>query len=409
MVCANKKLNYKKTFYISLTFLSICAFWQLYDSTIPQMLTNTFGASETVVGIIMSLDNIIALVFLYFFGNLSDKTNSPFGKRTPYIFFGTIISTSFMVLLSYSNKQQNFQLFFLSIVILLFSMSAYRAPAVALMPDFTPKPFRSKANSIINLMGTVGCVITLYIISIFKPGVNKNYVSVFIFVALIMIVSTLISILSVKEYKLKHKRKDQEYTQLKQKREVQNKCDKNLILILMTVMLLYFAYNAVSTTFSRYTYFVWNDTSDRYAQYLLVTTIIASLCYMPIGIISSKIGNKNALLIGISFMMIAFMIATFIQNISVWAYFVFALVGIGWSTVLVNAYPMVVQSSDSSNIGKYTGLYYTFSMSAQVITPILSGFLIENTPFGYKILFPYSLFFTCLAFIIVIFMKERQK
>src|SRR5690625_3020862 len=155
------KLNYKRTFFVGLAFLSISAFWQLYDNIIPLILQNTFGLGETLTGVIMAIDNVLALFMLPLFGALSDKAGTRFGRRTPFIVMGTFIATISMVLLPYADNTENFILFFIALGLVLFAMSTYRSPAVALMPDLTPKPLRSKANSIINLMGAVGGIITL--------------------------------------------------------------------------------------------------------------------------------------------------------------------------------------------------------------------------------------------------------
>ena len=162
------KLNYKRTFIVGLAFLSICAFWQMYDNVIPLILTNTFHLNETYSGAIMAADNILALILLPLFGSLSDKTNTKIGKRMPYILFGTGLAIILMNILpildnGYFASPSNGKLvgFVVVLGLLLIAMGTYRSPAVALMPDVTPKPLRSKANAIINLMGAVGGIIYL--------------------------------------------------------------------------------------------------------------------------------------------------------------------------------------------------------------------------------------------------------
>ena len=158
------KLNYKRTFLIGFAFLSISAFWQLYDSIIPLILKNTFGLGETVTGAIMAIDNVLALFLLPLFGALSDRIDTRFGKRTPFIVIGTIFAVFFMMLIPISDNTVNFPLFFIALGITLIAMGTYRSPAVALMPDLTPKPLRSKANAVINLMGAVGYIFALAVI-----------------------------------------------------------------------------------------------------------------------------------------------------------------------------------------------------------------------------------------------------
>lgn len=194
------KLNYLGTFFIGLAFLSICAFWQLYDNIIPLMLQKTFGLGETLTGGIMALDNTLALFLLPLFGAFSDKINTRIGKRTPFIVVGTLIAVIFMMIIPIADQNQNFTLFFISLGVVLIAMGIYRSPAVALMPDLTPKPLRSKANAVINLMGAVGGIFTLAMIVLLIPKEeNPDYTTIFLAVAILMVVSVIILLFTIKE------------------------------------------------------------------------------------------------------------------------------------------------------------------------------------------------------------------
>ena len=171
------KLNNKRTILVGLAFLSICAFWQMYDSIVPLILTKTFHMNETFSGAIMAADNILALFLLPFFGSVSDKSHSKLGKRMPFILFGTgcaIILMNILPLLdnSYAAQPSGFKTasFVIVLGLLLVAMGTYRAPAVALMPDVTPKPLRSRANAIINLMGAVGGILYLGVAAVLYPN-----------------------------------------------------------------------------------------------------------------------------------------------------------------------------------------------------------------------------------------------
>ena len=170
------KLNNKRTILVGLAFLSICAFWQMYDSVIPLILRKSFGMDESLTGAVMAIDNILALFLLPFFGGLSDRTHSKLGRRTPFILAGTagaIILMNILPILdnSYSAEAAPFK--FISFVVvlglLLIAMGTYRSPAVALMPDVTPKPLRSKGNAIINLMGAIGGIVYLGVAAVMYP------------------------------------------------------------------------------------------------------------------------------------------------------------------------------------------------------------------------------------------------
>ncbi|MEG0692369.1 MAG: MFS transporter [Oscillospiraceae bacterium] len=405
------KLDYKRTFFIGFAFMSICAFWQLYDNAIPKMLEGTFGMGETNVGIIMALDNVLALIMLPLFGALSDKTNTRLGRRTPYIVVGTIVAVIFAIIIPIANDAKNLALFIVALAIVLFAMSTYRSPAVALMPDLTPKPLRSKANAVINLMGSVGGIFTLALIFLLKPSKSGSYVTIYVAVGAVMLLAVAVLLLTIKErkiakevavYNVDEKVDNKKEAKIPMAKEVK----MSLCFLLASIVLWFLAYNAVTTAFSRFTANVWNDTEDLYSKYLMAATIFATLSYFPIGIISSKIGRKKVILGGIVMMTIAYVSAMLFTSVTPLAYIVFALVGIGWAAINVNSYPMVVEMSKGADVGKYTGMYYTFSMAAQIVTPILSGALIENTSIGYNILFPYAAIFSALAFVTMLFVKH---
>lgn len=398
------KLNYKRTFLIGLAFLSISAFWQMYDNVIPLILKNTFGMGETITGTIMAADNVLALFLLPIFGALSDKVSTPIGKRMPFILTGTALAFVFLMILPFADNTKNIVLFVGGLFILLISMGTYRSPAVALMPDLTPKQLRSKANAVINLMGAVGGVYTLIMIKVMVGGgETPNYYPLFISIGLFMVISVAILFFTIKENKLRteinaHGEEVEESEKLPQGTgKLPKDVKKSLVFILLSVTFWFIAYNAVTTAFSRYATHVWGLEGGGYADCLLIATVAAILSYIPIGMMASKIGRKKMILIGIVLLGTCFFAAG-LYNTYHWSMVIFfGIIGFAWASIGVNSYPMVVEMSSAGDVGKYTGLYYTFSMSAQVITPILSGFLLENV--SYRTLFPYSVTFCVLAFI----------
>lgn len=400
------KLNYKRTFLIGLAFLSISAFWYMYDNVIPLILKNSFGLGETVTGAIMAADNVLALFLLPIFGSLSDKVKSPIGKRMPFVVFGTALAFIFIMVLPYADNTRNMVLFVGGLFALLITMGTYRSPAVALMPDLTPKPLRSKANAIINLMGAVGGVFTLVMIKVLVGGgETPNYYPLFLAIGLFMVISVAVLFVTIKENKLRKETNANEEEEAEEtKVESSAKSSKlpkdvkrSLIFILLSVAFWFIAYNAVTTAFSRYATHVWGLEGGGYADCLLIATVAAIISYIPIGIIASKIGRKKMILIGIVLLGGCFLAAGFYSTYHWSMVIFFGIIGFAWASIGVNSYPMVVEMSSAGDVGKYTGLYYTFSMSAQVITPILSGFLLENV--SYRTLFPYSVAFCVLAFI----------
>ena len=403
------KLNYKRTVLIGLAFLSISAFWQMYDNVVPLILKNTFGMGETITGAIMAADNILALFLLPIFGSLSDKINTKIGKRTPFILVGTALACALLVIMPIADNTGNLILFVSGLFFVLISMGTYRSPAVALMPDLTPKPLRSKANAVINLMGAVGGVYTLIMIKILVgKGEKPNYFPLFMAVGILMAVSVIVLFLTIKENKLRKEREELEIAEgLTEEKDVQvddhagQKLPKDvfrsLCFILVSVAFWFIAYNAVTTAFSRYAVEVWGLEGGGYADCLLVATVAAIISYIPIGSIASKIGRKKTIILGVALLGSCFFAASLFDQYSPVMVVFFCIIGFAWAAIGVNSYPMVVEIASAGDVGKYTGYYYTFSMTAQVITPILSGWLLENV--GYRTLFPYSVIFCILAII----------
>lgn len=407
------KLNYKRTFFIGFAFMAICAFWQMYDNIIPLILKNTFGMGETLTGAIMAADNVLAVFLLPIIGTLSDKVNTPLGKRTPFIIGGTAVAVIAMLLLPVADGMVSEILFIAALGVTLLAMAMYRSPAVALMPDLTPKPLRSTANAVINLMGAIGGVYTLLLIKfLIKGGDRPSYLNVFLGVAAIMIVSVILLLLTTKEKKIA-KQIAEEYPSEEEPKEADGTAKKvplpkpvkrSLVFILISILLWFMAYNAVTTAFSRYVEEVWGLKEGGFADCLMVATVAAIVSYIPIGIISSKIGRKKTILGGIVMMTACYLGAALMNEYHAIINVGFALIGIGWAAISVNSLPMVVEMSKDSDVGKFTGLYYTFSMSAQIATPIISGALLEHV--SYRTLFPYAVVFSTLAFVTMSLVKH---
>jgi len=500
------KLNYKRTILVGFAFFLISAFWQAYDATIPVILTNKFGMSQTWSGVIMALDNILAVFMLPIFGALSDKCRSPKGKRTPFITIGTIIAAIALVCLSfvdagqlsslsdvaaiddpaalaviydkqadktlqtpegeefilsevmsketftsittktvnadgtedanpdYANyvaparqacaaeataQQPVFLILFVVLLLaVLISMAIFRSPAVALMPDVTIKPLRSKANAIINLMGTAGGILVLVLGIVFATSAVKNammsYTLYYGVVAAIMLGALGIFKLTVKEPQWAAQMQEEsarlgideaEPVQTGEKRRLTKAEKRSLILILASIALWYIGYNAVTSKYSLYASAVLGMD---YNSTLLLAQAAAIISYLPAGIVASKIGRKKTILAGVVMLASAFALASFMRMGSSPALMnvLFALAGIGWATINVNSFPMVVEMCSGADIGKYTGYYYTASMAAQIITPMFSGYLMDLPGLGMTVLFPYAAVFVALAFVTMYFVKH---
>ncbi|MCQ2554704.1 MAG: MFS transporter [Clostridia bacterium] len=409
------KLDNKKTLLVGFAFLAICSFWQLYDNIVPLILKYVFNVGDTLSGVVMSLDNIFALFMLPLFGALSDKVTSKRGKRTPFIFVGTILASVFLILLPITATMRTLVGFIIALLLVLVSMSTYRSPAVSLMPDVTPKPLRSKANAIINLMGAVGGIIVLGLIKFLSPKENDgSYLTLALAVSFIMLLALVVLLLTINENKLVEERiqtekewgiaeeveEDEETGTASLPRDVK----KSLTFILLSVSFWFMAYNAVISAFSKYATEVWGMAGGSYAGALMVGSVGAIIAYIPVGAISSKLGRKKVILFGVTLLAACFAAGALFKTPNAGVYALFLTVGIAWASINVNSYPMVVEMCKGSDIGKFTGMYYTFSMAAQVVTPILSGFLLEHV--GYWTLFPYATVFAIIAFVTMFQVKH---
>jgi maltose/moltooligosaccharide transporter len=415
------KLNYKQTILAGLAFLTISAFWQLYDFIIPLILQNTFNIDHTTSGVVMSLDNIVALFMLPLFGMLSDRTYTKIGRRMPFIIGGTLAAVLFMLGIPYSTQTRQLTVFMVALGMVLISMAVYRSPAVALMPDITPKPLRSKGNAIINLMGTVGGATILFINSFLAPDTTKpetaNYWPIFLTTAAIMLAGTAALVATIREPKLVRKmredsaamgidpeeaKEDDKGVRVRQK--LQGDVRKSMGLILASIFLWFMGYNAVTTSFSKYAVNALGMQEGQASLILMVAVISAAVAFIPVGIIATRIGRRKCIMFGIILLTAVFGSAALYKAYTPLMYVTFALAGVAWAAINVNSLPMVLEMSKGASVGQYTGYYYTFSMAAQVLTPILSGFLLDKV--GFFTLLPYGAFFIAMAFFTMLFVRH---
>jgi len=428
------KLNYKRTFIIGLTFFTILMLWQMYNYYCPlflaRLLKNTYGDKDYnyLIGIIMAMDNVLALFLLPLFGNLSDKTHSKYGRRMPFVVIGTIASMILFPFIPFFFAKNSLVGVIVTMGLVLIFMQMFRNPAVSLMPDVTPKPLRATANGIINFVGYIGAIFAgaIQMISLFKmPTIDAEipnpylFIIPFAFTSVLMLVSLIILIVKIKENKVVEEMKsDMELGEQLAETEAASKPDHkltkqdkiNLVLLIASIFLWYMAFNAVETFWSTYGVEVMNKGSVSIATVAL--TIASLITFIPAGKLVSKIGRKWSIVLGLGLMIIS-LGGCFIcsqtslkTNLIVYV-LLFVISGIGWAFINISSYPMVVEMSDKNSVGKYTGLYYTSSMLAQSITPICVGFLMDAL--GYESLFAYATGFMILALIVFIFIKNTHK
>lgn len=445
------KLNLKRTFLIGFAFFGILLLWQVYDSWCPPLLTelfkNSFGVTDEkqvqyLVGIMMAVDNLAALILLPIFGKLSDKTHTKIGKRMPYILVGTFVCAvafPFMPIFFHYNNVAGFIAMMLIVVVF---MMMYRNPAVALMPDLTPKPLRSKANGIINIMGYVGGLFATVVGIVFVLsdylGTKKMadgtlaphtwaYNNIwalelpFLIASVLMVISAVVLFFTVKENKVEEEIAD-ELRRGEEMSATEDKVDDDkpmtrankimLFLILGAEFFWFMADNGIGTFMSNYTiYHLGASTASN-----MVNTIlggVGSVIGFAIGgFIAAKIGRKWTIFGGLGLSLLAYVIwiigtFTFLKGAAgsgsfpaiIWV--IWFIKGFGMSLVHLNSFPMVVELCNSKKIGAFTGYYYASSMAAQTITPVALGslLLVEGFNWGYLPVYAAA----CLVVSIIIF------
>ncbi len=429
------KLNYKRTILVGFAFFLISVFWQAYDSTIPLLLTNKFGMSQGWSGVIMAIDNPAALEALYDsqadtslitpegdsfvlsdtftkaeFAAITSKVVNDAGKTVTNPDYTNYVAPARQAYAAEvtANNPTPLILFVALLLIVLLSMATFRSPAVALMPDVTMKPLRSKGNAIINLMGTAGGILVLLLGMVFATSKVENslmrYTPFYLTIGAVMLGALLIFLLTVKEKawsaqmqadSIRYGIEDAE-EEIGQSRGLSKAELKSLLCILASIVLWFFGYNAVT---SKYAVYAANVLNKDYNTTMLIAQAAAIVSYLPAGMIASKFGRKKTIMCGVVLLASAFGCASMMRAGSPTAAMnvLFAMAGIGWATINVNSFPMVVEMCSGADIGKYTGYYYTASMAAQIATPMLSGFLMDNM--GMTILFPYAAIFAALAFV----------
>ena len=447
------KLNYKRVLLVGAAFFLITAFWQAYDAIIPLILTNHFGLPQSISGAVMSFDNILAVFMLPIFGALSDKVNTRFGKRTPFIFFGTIVAVIAFIALTFIDNAQLARViaagvpelsqgtmsaeaytelvrqttveltlqnplpfigFIATLLVVLVAMATFRSPAVALMPDVTVKPLRSKANAIINLTGTAGGISVLVLGMVFATSKHQymQYTAYAVAVCAVMLVGFIIFLLGVKEKKWAQQMQEDtvryglaDAAETSGEKHRLSKAElRSLLLILASVALWYIGYNSIT---SKYSVYATNILGFDFNFTLIVAQAAAVVSYIPVGIISSKLGRKRTVLAGVLILAAAFTIGIFVtpETPELIMYPVFALAGIGWATINVNSFPMAVELAGRGDVGKYTGYYYTASMAAQIVAPIVSGVLYDLLGMRY-VFFTFGAAFVLFSFVTMLFVKH---
>lgn len=393
------KLDYKKTLLIGLAFFSASMVWPIYNSYVPIFLEK-YLSSTFLIGIIMTIDNIFAVVFQPIFGALSDKVNTRYGRRMPFLLVGVPLGAIFFSLIPFEFSLASLMLF---VILTNFSMSIYRAPAVALMPDLTPPPLRSKANGVINLMGGIAAVIA------FGAGgalykIDRHYP--FFMASIIMVIAVILLYSFVKEPKNIHKKSETEDdAAVKDKSKLRGQF-LSLVFLLLAIFFWFTGYQAVEAFFSLYGKHILGINEGDASILLMFFSASFVIFSIPAGIIATKFGRKRTIMTGIVGLLIIFIALTMIRSVAI-IRILLIIGGLLWGSINVNSYPMVVEMATSGGIGKYTGYYYFFSSMAAIVSPALFGW-IRDLVDSYQPLFIYAAVSFLFALFFMMLVKHGE-
>lgn len=398
----------RRTLLVTLPFAGALAFWQAYDGIIPLILRDTFHLGDTLAGAVMALDNVCALFLLPFFGSISDRCHSRLGRRTPFILVGSLLAALLIPLLAVADQMRSLPFFFTVLCLVLVVLSSYRSPCVALMPDVTPRPIRAKADAFNSLMAAASGVVILISISLAVPDVeHPNYMPVFLIISAIIILCTVLFAVFFREKKAVEKMHTESLAmgiseadmdasdEGGKEKETDAVVRRSLLGILLCVFFYFMASNAVTSAFSKYASQVWGAGGGSFANFQLIATMVTLISYMPMANISCRIGRKLTTYIGIGLMCFGGFCIFMTPGYSPLIYVFVSISGVGMGTVATTIYPMIMEVASEKTTGRYTGYYYTASMSAQIITPILSGAVMEFI--GYCYLYLYAIVCALLA------------
>ncbi len=422
----SSSFSQKKTFLIGFGFLGISMIWSMYNAYVPVFLRDSFSLPFTLVGTVMTIDNIFAIILLPFLGALSDRTHTRIGRRRPYLLLGAPLAMLFFIMIPFANIWESLGLMMLTVILMNLSMALFRSPVIALMPDITPSQYRSQANGIINFMGGVGALLVYFG---GKPLYDADIRLPFIVAGLIMFTASMIVVISVKEDRSDPAEADAfangdsdgnkrisikaTIAELTDNLRDVIKGEKSLLFILLAIFLWFVGFNAVETFFTSYAKFYMGLEESTGALILGIYSAFFILFSIPAGFIGSGIGRRKTIRLGLLLLIVLLVTAVFFTTFLPVA-ILFALAGGAWAFVNVNSLPMVVDMTTAEKIGGYTGLYYFFSQAANIVAPPLGGAVMDiftangSRPEGYVSLLFFAALFFLLALVIMSFVRRGE-
>jgi len=397
-----------RTFLLGFGFLGVSVIWALYNAYVPIFLKDSFHLRSTLIGLVMTIDNILAIVLLPYLGALSDRTRTRLGRRRPYILVGSVLALVFFLFIPWVTALQRLGLMMLVIILMNLSMAVFRSPVIALMPDITPSRFRSQANGIINFMGGLGALLVFFG---GKPLYDRRVSLPFLVGGLVMFASCLLVVLFIREpaeaepVGARHLSFADSFRSLAGNLKDVFGGERSLLSILLAILFWFVGYNAIETFFTSYAKYylgLKESTGALILGFFSVTFMVASI---GSGFLGGRIGRNRTIRIGLLVTCATLVAALFVRRFLPLA-LLFAAGGLGWSLVNVNSLPMVVDMTTLEKVGGYTGLYYFFSQAANIIAPPAAGALIDA--FGYGSLMVFSSVLFVAAFFIMSLVRRGE-
>jgi MFS family permease len=395
------KLDYKKTFLLGFGFFGIALIWSIYNSYVPIFLRE-YALPLWLVGLVMTFDNIAGVTIQPYVGFLSDRTRTRFGRRMPYLIVGAPIAALFFALIPVLHLGiAPFAALMVAIIIMNIAMAIFRTPTVALMPDITPSPLRSKANGIINLMGGLGTTLA-FLGGAFLYRANRGLP--FWIAAAILLVAEAIVVAAIREPK-EHEEAADRTGVLATIQEITTSHEKSALFILLAIFTWFIGYNAIETfwtTYGKEFLGIAESTAAAMLTYVSAAFLIFSL---PAGFVATRFGRRRTILAGLAMLFVFILGGYFTTNM---AYLTGMLIvaGIAWALININSFPMVSDIAPAGRIGSYTGLYYFSSMLAAIVAPPIAGGLMDL--FGHRIMFLFSAFAMLLAILCMLRVKRGE-
>ena len=396
-----------RTFLLGFGFFGVSVIWALYNAYVPIFLKESFHLSSTLIGLTMTIDNILAILLLPWLGALSDRTRSRLGRRRPYILIGSALALGFFLLIPAANAYQRLGLMMLVVVAMNLSMALFRSPVIALMPDITPSRFRSQANGIVNFMGGLGALLVFFG---GKPLYDRQPSLPFVVGGLVMFAASMLVVILIREPAAERGQEERfsiadSFRALAANLKDVFAGEKSLFFILLAILCWFIGYNAIETFFTSYAKYhlgMKESTGALILGFFSVTFMAASL---GAGFLGARLGRKRTIRIGLLVVCATMVLALALKSFLPLAV-IFAVGGLGWSLVNVNSLPMVVDMTTLEKVGGYTGLYYFFSQAANIIAPPVAGALIDA--FGYASLMVFASVLFVAAFFVMSLVRRGE-